>query len=178
MPTYQFTLIVDGPDLQDEQRIDALYESGCDDALVGRSHGVQYLDFDREAPSLEDALLSAVADAEGLDDVEVVRIADAGLASMSDIAARTGRTRESIRLLIEGARGPGGFPPPATDPRTRYRLWRWSEVSRWFEAQLGSTLDEADDGVFTAINAGLELRRHSGHVRPERRAALRELVGL
>ena len=97
---------------------------------------------------------------------------------MSDIAARTGRTRESIRLLIEGARGPGGFPPPATDPRSRYRLWRWSEVSRWFETQRGSRLDEANDGVFIAINACLELRRHSGYVRPERRADLRQLVGL
>ena len=73
MPTYEFTLIVDGPDLQDEQRIDALYESGCDDALVGRSHGVQYLDFDREASSLEDSVLSAVAEVERVEGVEVAR---------------------------------------------------------------------------------------------------------
>ena len=178
MGTYHFTLIVDGPDLQDGAQVDALYASGCDDALVGRSHGVQYLDFDREAPSLDAAVLSAVADVEGLDGVEVVRIADAGLVSMADVAARTGRTRESVRLLIEGERGPGGFPPPATDPRSRYRLWRWPEVSRWFETRLGSTLDERNEGVFIAINAGLELRRHSGHVQPERRADLRQLVGL
>lgn len=178
MSTYHFTLIVEGPDLDDDAVLDALYEHGCDDALVGRSHGVQYLDFDREAPSLDAAVLSAVADVERLDGVEVVRIADAGLVSMADIAARTGRTRESVRLLIEGERGPGGFPPPATDPRSRYRLWRWPEVSRWFETHLGSTLDEADEGVFIAINAGLELRRHCGHVRPERRADLRQLAGL
>ena len=73
MPTYQFTLIVDGPDLQDEQRIDALYESGCYDALVGRSHGVQYLEFDREAASLKDAILSAVADVERVEGARVVR---------------------------------------------------------------------------------------------------------
>ncbi len=78
MPTYQFTLIVEGPDLQDEQRIDALHESGCDDALAGRSHGVQYLDFDREASSLEDAVLSAAADAERVEGVEVVRRSTSG----------------------------------------------------------------------------------------------------
>lgn len=178
MPNYQFTLIVDGPDLQDDGQADALYESGCDDALIGRSHGVQHLDFDREAPSLDAAVLSAVADIERLDGLEVVRIAGAGLVSMADIAVHIGRTRESVRLLIEGARGPGGFPPPATDPRSRYRLWRWPEVSRWLETHLGSTLDEPNEGVFIAINAGLELRRHRGHVRPERRAELRQLTGL
>ena len=144
MSSHHFTLIVEGPDLDDDALLDALYEHGCDDALVGRSHGVQYLDFDREAPSLDDAVLSAVADVERVDGVEVVRIADAGLVSMADIAARVGRTRESVRLLIEGERGPGGFPAP----------------------------------VFIAINAGLELRRHSGHVGPERRGDLRQLVGL
>jgi len=178
MSAYHFTLIAEGLDLDDDAVIDALYEHGCDDALVGRSHGVQYLDFDREAPSLDAAVLSAVADVERLDGVEVLRIAGAGLVSMADIAARTGRTRESVRLLIEGERGPGGFPPPATDPRSRYRLWRWPEVSRWFETHLGRPSDEANDGVFIAINAGLELRRHSSHVGPERRADLRQLVGL
>ena len=178
MSSHHFTLIVEGPDLDDDAVLDALYEHGCADALVGRSHGVQYLDFDREAPSLDAAVLSAVADVERLDGVEVVRIADAGLVSMADIAARTGRTRESVRLLIEGERGPGGFPPPATDPRSRYRLWRWPEVSRWFGTHLGSTLDEANEGVFIAINAGLELRRHRGHVGLERRADLRQLAGL
>ena len=58
-----------------------------------RSEGIQYLDFDREAGCLEEAVLSAVADIESVEGLEVVRIADAGLVSMSDIAARTGRTR-------------------------------------------------------------------------------------
>ena len=73
MPTYQFTLIVEGPDPQGGERLDALYESGCDDALVGRGHGAQYLDFDREAASLEDAILSAVADVERVEGARVVR---------------------------------------------------------------------------------------------------------
>ena len=116
MATHSFTLVVEGPDLQSDEVIDALFDAGCDDALVGRADGVQYLDFDREADSLEDAVLSAVAGVEQVDGVEVVRIADAGLVSMADIAARTGRTRESIRLLISGERGQGGFPAPSHRP--------------------------------------------------------------
>ena len=124
----------------------------------GRSHGAQCLDFDREAPSIDEAILSAIADLARLDDVEVVRIADAGLVSMASIAARTGRTSESVRLLVEGRRGPGAFPPPVTDPRSRHRLWRWSEVDRWFETAVpGHQLDDQEQAV-TAINAALEFR--------------------
>ena len=177
MPSYEFTLIVEGSDLQADDCIDALYESGCDDALVGRSHGVQYLDFDRDAPSLDDAVLSAISNVESIDGVEVVRIAGAGLVSMADIAASTGRTRESVRLLVEGERGAGSFPAPVNDPRSRYRLWRSSEVRRWFDLQYGSSPD-LDSETFVAINAGLDLRRHCRSLSAERRAALRELVGL
>ena len=100
------------------------------------------------------------------------------LMSMADIAARTGRTREGVRLLTAGARGPGGFPPPVTDPRSRYRLWRWSEVERWLSTYLGKEVGTFDDDVLTAINAGLELRRHRRRLHPGRQAMLRELVGL
>lgn len=116
MPTFHFTLIVDGPDLQDRALIDALFEAGCDDAAIGCSDGVQYVDFDREAEDFNDAILSAVDDLEKLDGVQVVRIADAGLASLTDIAVRVGRTRESVRLLASGARGPGGFPKRSPIP--------------------------------------------------------------
>ena len=177
MSTFQFTLIVEGPDLQNESRIGALFEAGCDDAAVGRSHGVQFVDFDREAGSLDHAILSAVDDLEALDGVEVVRIADAGLASLADIAARLGRTRESVRLLVGGARGPGGFPKPVTDPRSRYRLWRWADVERWFAEQLGEVLPSSQDNVATALNAALEFRHHRHLLAPASSITLRELVG-
>ena len=85
------------------------------DALVGSAGAVQFLDFDRDAASPGEAVLSAVADAERVEGVQV-RVADAGLASMADIAARTGRTREGVRLLVSGACGPGGFRHPSRIP--------------------------------------------------------------
>lgn len=160
MPVHNFTLIVDGPDLQDASLIDAVFEAGCDDAAIGRIDGIQYVDFDREAVTLDQAILSAVADLERIGGVHVVRIADAGLVSMADISSRIGRTRESVRLLITGARGPGGFPPPITDPRSRYRLWRWSDVALWLTRNLGVELSGANDEILAAFNAGLELRHH------------------
>ena len=177
MPLHHFTLIVDGPDLQDDACIDMLFEAGCDDGTVGRADGIQYIDFDREAPSFDEAILSAVTDVERVAGAEVVRVADAGLVSMTDISARIGRTRESVRLLVTGARGPGGFPPPVTDPRGRYRLWRWSDVANWLTTQLGEGT-VPDDRAATTVNASLELRRQRRNLTPTFRKTLRVLADL
>ena len=176
MSTFQFTLIVDGPDLQDQPSIDQLFEAGCGDATVGFSDGVQYVDFDREADALDDAILSAVDDLETLQGVEVVRIANAGLASLADIAARAGRTRESVRLLVNGTRGPGNFPKPVTDPRSRYRLWRWSEVASWFKEHLGESPAVADNEFTAMYNAALEIRHGRRLHDPSTPVSLRDLV--
>ncbi len=177
MPVHHFTLIVEGSDLQSDENIDALFEAGCDDATVGRIDGIQYVDFNRDAPGLAEAIISAVGAIEQVEGAYVTRIADAGLVSMADIAKRTGRTRESVRLLVAGARGPGGFPAPVTDPRSRYRLWRWPDVAQWFSETFGDTAT-VDDHLLMAVNATLELRRHQGALTTSGRDSLRALAGL
>ena len=74
MRTFTFTLVVEGRDIQTSAVVDALFDAGCGDALVGSSEGVQFLDFDREAGSLGEAVLSAVADVESVEDLEVIRL--------------------------------------------------------------------------------------------------------
>ena len=179
MPIHHFTLIIDGADLLDESVVDSLFESGCDDALVGSTDGVQFIDFDRSAASLDEAVLSAVADVEQVEGVRVLRMAGAGLVSIADIAARTGRTREGVRLLVAGARGPGGFPPPVTDPRDRYRLWRWSDVERWFRSEVGEEISEVgEERLLSAINACLELRQQHRWLDAGKRSRLQALASL
>lgn len=179
MTTHTFTLIVEGPDLQSGELIDKVFEAGCDDALIGQVDGIQFADFDREANTLRDAVLSAVAELESIEGVTVLRLADAGLVSMADIAARTGRTRESVRLLITGERGPGGFPPPVTDPRSRYRLWRSDEVEVWLQRFLAAPFDDsAVDRIRAVINASLELRNHWAHLEGSERSELQSLLDI
>ena len=74
MPTHRFTLIVEGPDLQAERSIDALFQGGCDDATDGRTDGAQYIEFDREAKSFRQAVFSAVQDVEKIEGVQVTRV--------------------------------------------------------------------------------------------------------
>ena len=78
MPAFSFTLFVEGVDLQDDGQVDALFEAGCGDALVGLVDGVGRLDFDREAASLEEAVLSAVEDIESVEGAKAVRVAEVG----------------------------------------------------------------------------------------------------
>ena len=96
MSAYRFTLIVEGPDLQTDAASESLQRAGCDDALVGSTEGVQHLDFKHNSPDSETAILSAIADAERIPGVQVIRLADGGMVAMSDIAARTGRTGGSV----------------------------------------------------------------------------------
>ncbi len=72
MTTHTFTLIIDGPDLQADELVDEVFEAGCDDALVGRVDGIQIADFDREADTLQDAVLSAVAELESIGGITVL----------------------------------------------------------------------------------------------------------
>jgi hypothetical protein len=67
------------------------------------------------------------------------------LVSVSDIAQRVDRTRESVRLLVEGTRGPGGFPPPVGVVGDGIRVWPWSAVLDWFNEVLG--IDLGENGV-------------------------------
>lgn len=48
----------------DDAMVDALFEAGCDDALVAVRCGEPYITFSREAPSFRVALFSAIADVE------------------------------------------------------------------------------------------------------------------
>lgn len=84
MTTHTFTLIVEGPDLQSDELVDEVFEAGCDDALVGRADGIQFVDFDREADTLHDAVLSAIGELESIEGITVVRLVDAGLESITE----------------------------------------------------------------------------------------------
>lgn len=61
---YQFTLVLKGVDENTSELEDSLYKAGCDDALINFLDGAVYLDFDREAASLKEAVISANKDVE------------------------------------------------------------------------------------------------------------------
>jgi hypothetical protein len=61
MKTYEFNVVLkDMAEITDEQA-DALFAAGCDDGTPTSSDGLAWIHFDRQAPSLEKAIASAVA---------------------------------------------------------------------------------------------------------------------
>jgi hypothetical protein len=165
---HTFTLILSGVSEVTAELEDALFEAGCDDALLGSRDGVVFLDFSREASSFQEGVLSAIADVQSIG-ASIQRIEPDELVSMSEIARRTGRTRESIRLLATGLRGPGFFPPPVANLRQRSPIWRWTDAASWFQIKLGHSFEgglqlETSDFI-AAVNGMLEARRHSVNIR-------------
>jgi len=61
---FSFTVQVSGLSVDTDHYENALYEAGCDDALICVVGGAIFLDFDREAHSFEEAVKSAVLNIE------------------------------------------------------------------------------------------------------------------
>lgn len=64
--THSFTLILSGAEDLTDKLEKAIYGGGCGDALLGMTEGQIFLDFDREAKSLGEAIVSAIRQVESL----------------------------------------------------------------------------------------------------------------
>lgn len=177
MTTYEFDLVLSGLDLDAHDETLTEFENTVDDVTFAAHGPTVSAAVERSARSLAEAVGSAIADIERLPGVRVERVLPDGNVSQAEIAARLGRTRQSVSQLVKGIRGPGGFPAPAFGTG-RAALWRWSEVAAWLvEARL---MDE--DGVdqyqsvIDAANAVLDARRAVRGLSADDQATIRKLV--
>lgn len=160
----------DGDIMLTPDLIDKLIEHGCSDATFGRRQGAFYADFDREANSLPDAVMSAIEDLESTGEVFVLRVEPEDMVNAATIAARLGKSREGVRLWASGARGPGDFPEPRFYLGEGFHpIWTWSSVVAWHAKYTGALNAEAvEDATFLAyVNAVLEFRRFSRRFTPD-----------
>jgi hypothetical protein len=173
--THRFTLFFKGADVLEDEHLEALFENGCDDALFGVRDGAQYGAFDRQANTFSEALTDAIADVtRAVDGLEVVRIEPDDFVTMAAIAARSGLSREYIRLLSTNKRGPGGFPPPIAQVDDKTRLWHWPDVAHWLTAHQKAkvTVDTHAADLIAAMNAAYDLREHTSHLHATQDLAL------
>lgn len=161
---YNFALVFSGVSEPEDWVENALYEAGCDDALLAFRAGTAYLEFDRQADDLEQGILTAVRDVEQADErLSVVRVEPGDLATAAEIARRAHLTREYVRLLAEGKRGPGDFPAPQSGITGKTLVWSWAEVARWLLrhgiVEDASVIDAAE--TIRDINDALAIRHDS-----------------
>lgn len=134
MTSYDFTLRLDRTGYLNDAEIDAAYEATGGDADVTDGPNGVSVSFNREAASLAAALSSAVGDLAriGLRAVGVVQDDEV---TLRDIAARTGRSYEAVRMWAAGKRA-GEFPAPHFTTSGGERLWSWTRVAAWLRDRL------------------------------------------
>lgn len=150
MKTYTFELLLTNASYDDEELDAKLFEAGCDDAALIFSNGIAELAFDREAESLEVAVLSAIKDAETTG-VIVTQVLPGDLVSVCEIARRIKKSKQYISQLISGSKGSGTFPRPKSQLTKKSYLWSWSEVCEWLYENGKLELDTLEEANFFAV---------------------------
>ena len=131
MNNYQFTIAIRDADVNDWEMLEtALFEAGCDDALLSSENSLVTLDFDRLAENANVAIYSALADINKAGFHDLV-VQETGLCTLSDMAKRAGLTRQAMSLYALNKRGNGGFPKPLYSGK----IYSWREVATWLYQQ-------------------------------------------
>ncbi len=177
MGTFDFTLRLNRDGYLSDEDIDALYEAGCDDGSIEDGPGGVTIAFHREAETLAAAVASAVRDVESVPGLEVTGVAQDDLVTLADVASRTGRSYESVRLLAAGRRGPGGFPAPVhtTSGDRPWHFYSWFAVATWLRDVLGQPVEVPPHELTTADRL-LSARTALRHESDRDRAALAKLI--
>ncbi len=129
MKTFEFSIIASGLDPNAEDFESRFYDAGCDDALVAFQKGHVIIDFARESDSPENAIASAIDDVTKTG-AKVEHVEPDPLVSLTDIATRSGLTKQAITNYVKGDRGKD-FPAPVARVASESSLWDWATVARW-----------------------------------------------
>lgn len=132
MKCYDFELSFKLPGVNADpgQYLDALFEAGCDDAIIGTGRkGFIGADFSRESESFDSAVKSAVEDIKrAIPGVELIG-AGPDLVGISDIAAILHCSRQNIRQHLALADEYG----PTPVYQGKRDLWHLAEVLFWLQ---------------------------------------------
>lgn len=129
MNCYPFSILIRDANANTEGLEDRLYEAGCEDALICFYNHIVYLEFERKAATAAEAIQSAFADIQRAGFFDLV-LQEAGVSSLSEIAARSGLTRAALSNYANGKRAKD-FPRPMYGVASGSALYSWREVARW-----------------------------------------------
>lgn len=136
-----------------------LFEVGVEDCTVGSSGKNIILEFDREADSYQDAVLSAIQEVKTIRGIEIKSLDAGQFVGLSDAAEMSNLTRAALSSFSKGTRGDGSFPTPYLRVSSKSPLYDWGEIADWLEVRGYIECGIADNARFTAqINMALKLK--------------------
>ncbi|MDJ0651145.1 MAG: DNA-binding protein [Xenococcaceae cyanobacterium MO_188.B19] len=140
MPEYDFTLKFKlSEDLESEIYINQLYESGCDDALIGIGKpGYIALNFTREATSAILGISSAIKNIKAVIPNARLLNASPDLVGVTDIANLLGCSRQNIQKLISNDNR--NFPTPIYEGAQS--IWHLASVLTWLVEHKAYSINE------------------------------------
>jgi len=142
MAQYDFTLkfSLSQHDADPEAFVERLLSEGCDDALIGLGqHGRIALNFTREAPDADEAVLSAISNVlRVIPDATLVE-ASPDLVGLTDIARLLGFSRQYMRKLV--VKSGSEFPLPVHEGKPA--IWHLATVLAWFMDRKTRKLNES-----------------------------------
>lgn len=156
MIEYEFTLTFTLPDTQNDpvQHLDALFDAGCDDAVVGTgTSGMISLAFNREADSASKAIESAIHDVmKAISGASLVE-AKPDMVGLTDVAEILNCSRQNIRKY---AIGYPNFPRPAITGK--FQLWHLWEIAKFDKFSIPDTVIETSR-VTCKLNLDLQSQK-------------------
>ncbi|MEN9848433.1 MAG: hypothetical protein RL368_1173 [Pseudomonadota bacterium] len=142
MTEYDFTLkfILPNPDMNPEQFVEALYEAGCDDAIIGTGkNGYLALNFIREATSAYEAVASAITDVKSVISEAKLLEAAPDFVGVTDVAALLGCSRQNIRKLM--VKHNTSFPQPIH--QGSIVIWHLANILPYFKTMGNYKVDNS-----------------------------------
>jgi len=141
MNRYRVAVVFEGLDLSEDPVVDALC-GALPESVPAQINGITTVTMDVSATNAEQAVMELVGRVtEAVPTAQALRV-DQDLVNINDIAERIGRSRESVRLLADGKRGPGTFPAPIGVVGDGIRVWPWAVVLEWFQSVQDVDVDE------------------------------------
>lgn len=155
MATFEFTIIATGLDPEADDFESRFYDAGCDDSTISFQKGHILVDVSREAHSLVEAIVTAVANVRDAG-ATVERVEPDPLVSLRDMAARSEMSPAAMTNYSKGHRLEG-FPPAKLRVTTSSPLWDWADVAEWLYRQGRIDRETAiEAAVVSAANDALD----------------------
>lgn len=154
---HEFLFVVDGISVDDDLAVGVVFDEF--DGLLVRHRGAHLLGLSVSGDSAIDAAHRLVVRLRSaLPQLRLLRL-DPDLVGVSDVAERTGRSRQNVLQWVNGERrsDAGAFPDPEGTVG-RSLVWRWAEVNAWL-AVIGERVGESGASREDALHIDFMLPR-------------------